>query len=119
MSGTFSCTWEFFGDPAPGVFKYCYSASATAPTPTPTPTPTPAPTPAYPGALLGEERKSFTVPANTLVRFGANGKFFEKVVSGTFNCTWEFFGDPAPGVLKYCYSATAIKTTTKTTTQKR
>jgi len=41
VSGTVSCTNEFFGNPAPGVRKACYAIVAT---PDPAPPPPPAPT---------------------------------------------------------------------------
>ena len=50
---------------------------------------------------LGGEWDTVTVPAETTVRYGANGVYVQKVVSGTFRATNEFFGgDPVPGVLK-------------------
>ena len=95
MSGTFSCTSQTFGrDPIPGVRKACY-----------------VPTTSTADAKCADERGSCTVPSNTTVRYGANGQFVTKTMSGTFSCTSQAFGrDPIPGVRKACYT-TALATT--------
>ena len=60
------------------------------------------------GAKLADEGGSFTVPAMTMVRYGAATSFVTKTVSGTAACTNEFFGsDPLPGVGKACYLVAA------------
>jgi chitosanase len=52
---------------------------------------------------IATEGKSFTVDGIQTVRFGANGKYVEKSVSGSGKCTNSFFGkDPAVGVSKHC-----------------
>ena len=49
------------------------------------------------------EGEAFWVPANSTVRYGADGKYVKKTVSGNASCTNKFFaGDPVPGVLKSC-----------------
>ena len=45
------------------------------------------------------------MPTGTTVRYGANGSFVTKTMSGTFSCKNTTFGrDPAPGVRKACYT---------------
>lgn len=52
---------------------------------------------------IATEGKSFSVSGVQTVRYGANGKFVEKSVSGTGKCSNSFFGkDPAVGVTKHC-----------------
>ncbi len=52
---------------------------------------------------MANERSNFTVPANTLVRYGANGIYVTRTVSGAAACTNVFFGsDPLRGVTKAC-----------------
>jgi len=64
-----------------------------------------APTVTANGALtkLADEGGSFTVPANSTVRYGANATFVDKVISGASTCTNDVFGDPVPGVGKACF----------------
>jgi len=60
---------------------------------------------------IATENKSFTVNGVQTVRYGANGKYVEKSVSGTGKCSNSFFGkDPAVGVSKHC----DLKSTTDT-----
>ncbi|MBC7977665.1 MAG: DUF4082 domain-containing protein, partial [Myxococcales bacterium] len=47
VSGTVSCTNEFFGNPAPGVRKACYAIVAAAPDPSPPPPPPSCPCSAW------------------------------------------------------------------------
>jgi uncharacterized repeat protein (TIGR02543 family) len=52
---------------------------------------------------IATEGKPFTVSANTLVRYGAKTSWIYKTVSGTNNCTNEFFGeDPLYRTVKAC-----------------
>ena len=94
MSGTFSCSSSTFGrDPAPGVRKACYKVADTT-------TPTTST-----NEKCANEGGSCTVPTGTTVRYGANGSFVTKTMSGTFSCKNTTFGrDPAPGVRKACYT---------------
>ena len=64
-----------------------------------------APTVTANGTLtkLADEGGSFTVPANSTVRYGANATFVDKVISGASTCTNDVFGDPVPGVGKACF----------------
>ncbi|MBE2245182.1 MAG: hypothetical protein IAE86_20710 [Burkholderiaceae bacterium] len=52
---------------------------------------------------IAGEGGSFTVAANTVVRYGVGSSWIQKTVSGTGWCTNGFFGkDPAVGVTKQC-----------------
>jgi hypothetical protein len=73
-----------------------------APAPAPTPASAPAPVPAA-GAWMqiGGEGDTLIVDAGTTVRYGANGAYVTKVVSGAFTASNSFFGnDPAYGIQK-------------------
>ena len=109
VSGTFRATNDFFGsDPAPGVYKRVellgasQAAAASVAAPAAAPAASPAAAPAGGSWVgVGREWDTVTVGADTTVRYGANGAYVQKVVSGTFRATNEFFGsDPAPGVYK-------------------
>lgn len=65
---------------------------------------------------LGSEGQNATVPANTTVRYGSNGQFVTKVLSGTFSISNGTFGsDPAPGATKYAEAYLAIPAATAVT----
>ena len=50
---------------------------------------------------IGGESDTLSVPAGSTVRYGANGSYVLKAVSGTFQATNAFFGvDPAAGTRK-------------------
>ncbi len=52
---------------------------------------------------IANEGESFNVTANSTVRFGADTRWVQKVVSGAGACTNTFFGsDPAVGTAKQC-----------------
>ena len=79
----------------------CGGTTATAPAPAPAPTST-----GGGETKCADEGGRCTVPSNTSVRYGANGQFVTKTMSGTFTCGNGTFGrDPAPGVRKACYAA--------------
>ena len=63
-----------------------------------------------PGWAYGApENGSFTVPTNTTVRFGANGKYLTKTFSGKVACTRAAFGgDPLSGTVKHCDYQVAV-----------
>ena len=55
-------------------------------------------------AKLADEGGSFTLTATATVRYGAGTTFVERSVTGTGQCTNDFFGsDPAVGTGKSCY----------------
>ena len=53
--------------------------------------------------FLGSENALVTVPVNSLVRYGADGGWVEKYMSGSFTANNKWFGDPKPGVVKAVY----------------
>lgn len=60
--------------------------------------------------ITGENR-SFTVPPQTVVRYGADTRWITKTISGAGQCTNAFFGgDPAYGIGKTCQKASASTT---------
>lgn len=87
FSGTATCSNQVFGgDPAPFVAKACYVMPVVA-------------------THIADEDESFTVAANTVVKYGAGTAWIEKTFSGTATCSNQVFGsDPAPFVSKACYS---------------
>lgn len=60
--------------------------------------------PATTWTRLGNEGATFTVPANSTIRYGAGATFIQRTFSGTFQCTNEAFGntDPVPNTPKVC-----------------
>ena len=90
--------------------------NAPTPTPTNTATETPLPTPTAiatetptteppPTGWLycSDEHDTCTVPATTVVRYGANGSYaYQENVTGSIGCTNGVFGDPAFGTAKMC-----------------
>lgn len=51
--------------------------------------------------FLGNEGQTVTVPANSRVRYGVEGKYVEKIVSGTITISNATFTDPATGAIKH------------------
>ncbi len=52
---------------------------------------------------IANEGEAFNVTANSTVRFGADTRWVQKVISGAGSCTNVFFGsDPAVGTAKQC-----------------
>jgi len=85
MSGTFVADNTTFGDPIFGVFKEIDEFIDST-------------TEAW--TKLGNEHDTVTVPPNTTIRYGANGLYVIRVMSGTFVADNTTFGDPIPGVPK-------------------
>jgi hypothetical protein len=57
------------------------------------------------------EGATCAVPSTRLVRYGANGTYFYKTVSGSIACNSRTWGDPAAGVTKKCdYAASTTAT---------
>jgi hypothetical protein len=106
VAGPVACSKTVFGDPISGVLKSCGYASTATATPAPTPTPTPDPgTTTW--TQCATEGGTCTVSGTVQVRFGANGLFVTKSVTGSVACTTGVFGDPAHLVAKTCsYAST-------------
>ncbi len=101
VTGSGNCTNTFFGkDPAYGVVKSCQvgdSASA----PAPAPAPAPATTSSW--STIAGEGDPFSFSGTRTVRYGADTRWVQKVVTDNGQCTNTYFGnDPAYGVRKSC-----------------
>eukprot|EP01114_Cavostelium_apophysatum_P013157 TRINITY_DN3123_c0_g3_i1.p2 TRINITY_DN3123_c0_g3~~TRINITY_DN3123_c0_g3_i1.p2 ORF type:complete len:556 (-),score=90.65 TRINITY_DN3123_c0_g3_i1:1389-3056(-) len=106
LTGPVACTNAVFGDPAPGYGKSC-SVGATTTAPAPAPAPTPVPTTVTWTNCAGEDG-TCSVPGTREVRYGYNGYYATKVVTGSVSCSNAVFGDPKPGYAKTCsYSSIA------------
>lgn len=88
VTGPAQCGNATFGDPAPGVDKFCSLALET-----------PLPTAWTPCAA---EEATCTVTGTRLVRYGADGRFFYRNVTGAVRCSNAVFDDPLPGADKAC-----------------
>jgi hypothetical protein len=97
-TGAIACDNGTFGDPVYGVAKSCsYAATTTAPTPTPAPAPAPAGWTDCAG-----ENGSCSFSGSRQVRYGANGVYVYKTLTGPVSCSNATFGDPLYGVAKTC-----------------
>jgi hypothetical protein len=103
VTGTVACSNSVFGDPIGGVVKACsYADATTATTPPATPAPaTPAPV-AGTWTACAAEGATCSVSGTRQVRFGANGIYSTKTVTGPVACSNSVFGDPIYGVVKAC-----------------
>jgi parallel beta-helix repeat protein len=100
LTNSTECTNKVFGgDPAPGVAKSC-SLQTTVTTPPPT----------GEWSVCAQEGGFCAFSGTQQVRYGANGLYVYKSLSGGTACTNTVFGDPAPGVPKQC-SIPATSTT--------
>jgi probable HAF family extracellular repeat protein len=88
VTGPAQCGNATFGDPAPGVDKFCSLALET-----------PLPTAWSPCAA---EEATCTVTGTRLVRYGADGRFVYRNATGAVRCSNAVFDDPLPGVDKAC-----------------
>lgn len=89
LNSIFTCNTATFGDPLPGVAKACYE-----------------PLPEY--GYVATEGGSFGGLSNTPVAFGAGGNMVFTIASGSMSCSTTAFGsDPAPGLVKTCYTMPA------------
>lgn len=82
------CDYKVLGDPAPGVAKTCGVFLHKNQVPRWT--------------YCGGEGATCHVPGTRKVRYGANGKFVERTVTGSVACDYKVLGDPIPGVRKAC-----------------
>jgi hypothetical protein len=87
VTGTGQCTNDWFGyDPAVGIVKECDVADS-----------------GDAWVQVAQENQSFTLDSTQTVRYGIDGAWITKSVSGTVPCTNAFFGsDPAVGIVKVC-----------------
>jgi len=90
LTGSTACTNAVFGDPAPNMAKQCDTqTTSTAPTS---------------WSVCANEGGTCTFSGTQQVRYGANGLYAYRTVTGSTACTNSVFGDPAPGLTKQCDS---------------
>ncbi|MGI4780011.1 MAG: hypothetical protein ACRYGA_18180, partial [Janthinobacterium lividum] len=93
-AGTYVCGDQLFGDPLVGVVKSCYLTST--------------PTSTSQLALVVAQRSSFTLTTATTVVYGVGTQTVQKpLAAGTYECSDSLFSDPAVGIVKACYVASA------------
>jgi hypothetical protein len=90
---------------APGSDYYCDGTQldVTITMDVTTPTPTATFTPDGDWIYCSKEFGTCTLPGTRLVRYGANGRYLFKTLSGSFVCASAFDSDPIPGVAKLCH----------------
>jgi hypothetical protein len=94
-TGSIACGNDTFGDPVYGVVKSCsYATTATT-------APAPAPAPSGWTDCAGENG-SCSFDGSRQVRYGANGVYVYKTLTGPVSCSNATFGDPLYGVPKTC-----------------
>jgi hypothetical protein len=104
------CSNSAFGDPAKGQLKTCSyssnvittSSSSGASTATPTPAPTASAANDTGWTTCAAEGGTCSVTGTHQVRYGANGFYAVKTVTGPVACTNAVFGDPAYKIAKTC-----------------
>lgn len=93
-TASIACSNAMFGDPAVGSAKSCSYFN--------TPEPENWTTCASEGGVC-------RVPGKREVRYGTNGSYVSKIVSGSVSCSNKVFGDPKPNTAKTCsYSSIAL-----------
>lgn len=99
--GEYMLTADVVANPEPAPAPVPVPAPAPIPTPSPVPAPTPTPADAD-WKYIAREGQVATVPDNSTVRYGANGAYVTKTVSGSFLAINDYFGgDPAVGAVKH------------------
>jgi len=96
VTGGTACTNAVFGDPAPGVAKQCDTSTSTT-------------TSSW--SLCANEGGTCAFTGTLDVRYGGNGSYAYRTLTGGTACTNAVFGDPAPGYSKQCYTSTSSSTT--------
>jgi spore coat protein U-like protein len=105
FTGSVVCSNAAFGDPAHGELKTCSYSSSTTGTSgtTSSPAPTPAPTSNDTGwTACAAEGGTCSFTGTRQVRFGANGFYAIKTLTGPVACSNAVFGDPAYKIAKTC-----------------
>jgi hypothetical protein len=108
LTGPVACNNSTFGDPTPKVAKSCSYAATTASAPAPVPTTT--------WTACASEGGTCNFSGSLQVRYGANGVYVTKTLTGPVACTNATFGsDPTPNVAKSCSYAAPTATAPTTT----
>jgi uncharacterized protein (DUF1800 family) len=111
VTGAIGCGNGNWDDPLFGVAKTCAYSSSTGlpalspgplPAPLPAPVPTPSPAPSAAWVACASEGGVCAVPGTRSVRYGANGTYAFKTVTGSIACNNSVWGDPLVGVFKAC-----------------
>ena len=108
FTGSIYCANSVFGDPAKGQLKTCSYSSNTIATSGTSGTTTPAPAPTAPATndtawtACAAEGGTCSITGTHQVRYGANGYYVTKTVTGPVACTNAVFGDPAYRIAKSC-----------------
>jgi len=97
LTGGTSCSNSVFGDPAPGLQKQCDTSTAS--------------TSSGSWSICAYEGGTCAFTGTQQVRFGANGLYAYRTLSGGASCSNSVFGDPAPGLPKQCDTSTASTST--------
>jgi hypothetical protein len=97
LSDGTACTNAVFGDPAPGIPKQCDTGATSTSTGSWT--------------LCANEGGTCAFTGTQQVRYGANGLYAYKTLSGGTACTNDVFGEPAPGIAKQCHTSTSSAST--------
>ena len=88
LTSSAACTNAVFGDPAPGVAKQCDFGSTSTSTSS--------------WSVCATEGGVCAFTGTKQVRYGGNGSYTYKTLSGSTACANAVFGDPAPGKAKQC-----------------
>ena len=96
LTGGTACSNAAFGDPAPGMAKQCDTDATATSTGT--------------WSLCANEGGTCAFTGTQQVRYGANGLYAYRTLTGGTACNNSVFGDPAPGVQKQCQTATSSTT---------
>jgi hypothetical protein len=103
-----------------GAYEAAASTTTTPPpaTSNPAPAPAPSPSPSETWTTCANQYGTCTFSGTRQVRYGANGVYVTKTLTGPVACSNTVFGDPLPGVMgKTCsISSTAVASATPTTT---
>ncbi|MBK4735135.1 S8 family serine peptidase [Noviherbaspirillum pedocola] len=86
-----SCTNDIFGDPAYGIAKTCEYASNSTTTQT-----------AEVWTWCSSEYNTCSFAGTREVKYGVNGVYTSKIVTGPVACSNAIFGDPVVGAAKEC-----------------
>jgi len=93
VTGSIDCGNKLWNDPLFGVVKRCAYSDTTG---------TPAPAPSTNWQTCAPEGGTCTVSGTRTVRYGANGSYYTKTVTGSVACNNAVWGDPIFGVVKAC-----------------
>jgi hypothetical protein len=110
FTGSVVCSNAAFGDPAHGLLKSCSYSSNIVATSGTTGTSSTAPVATDAGwTTCAAEGGTCTFSGTRQVRFGTEGYYATKIVTGSVACTVAVFGDPAYRTVKTCSYSNSTK----------